>query len=248
MGQEITGAIRPGPSAAIRNDPRTKAFCSFAVPDLFHSVAHQHEIWKADPYDVEAIHAEARTVFQRFLGRATTPPGLSAGRILLLRGESGSGKTHLMRAFRNYTHGAKLGYCGYLQMTSVASNYARYVLSNLIDSLDHPYWEPDGETSGLMRLAQALAETPHSVLPSEVRALREEDLGPKELAKFVCDMADNIVSEDRFGKFDLDLVRALLYLQRGDCGHQKAGPGLRSLRRPGGTRPPPAGRHGSPQG
>lgn len=219
MSSAISDASRLGPS--LQDDPRVRAFCSSAAPDLFHSITHHHDIWMPDPYDVEAIHAEARSLFQRLVSRATTPPGLPAGRILLLRGESGSGKTHLMRAFRNYVHGKGLGYCGYLQMTSAAGNYDRYVLSNLIDSLDHPYWQPERETSGLMRLARALAETPHSILPSEVQALREANLGPDELAKLVREMADNIVSEEVYGVFDLDLVRALLYLQRGDARIKK---------------------------
>jgi hypothetical protein len=126
-----------------------------------------------------------------------------------------------MRAFRSYVHGSRLGYCGYLQMTSATNNYARYLLSNLVDSLDHPYWEPDGEVSGLMRLANALAETPHSILPREVQTLREMDLGTEDLAKLVFGMADNVLAEDRYSNFDLDLVRALLYLQRGDARIKK---------------------------
>ncbi len=79
-------------------DPRTAAFCSTVLPDLFHAVAHHQQIWRRDPYDVESIHAEARNGFERMLHRATTPPGPPAGRVLLLLGESGSGKTHLLHA------------------------------------------------------------------------------------------------------------------------------------------------------
>src|SRR5262245_14091600 len=77
-----------------------KAFCAADAPDVFHSITHHHEVWRPDPLDVESIHEEARAAFQRLLNRATTRPGLPSGRILLLLGEAGSGKTHLMRAFR----------------------------------------------------------------------------------------------------------------------------------------------------
>src|SRR5438128_676487 len=86
------------------DDPRIAAFCSPEHAEVFHPVENRHDIWKEDPFDVETIHEEARATFQRLVGRATGPSGPSAGRILLLQGEAGSGKTHLMRAFRNWTH------------------------------------------------------------------------------------------------------------------------------------------------
>ena len=46
-----------------------------------------------------------------------------------------------------------------MQMTSSTDHYGRYALNNLIDSLDQPYYEPGGETTGLMRLSTAVAES-----------------------------------------------------------------------------------------
>ncbi|MBV9123485.1 MAG: DUF853 family protein [Planctomycetes bacterium] len=200
-----------------RTDPRVAAFCSPAGPEIFHSVAYTHEIWRQDPFDVEIIHAEAREQFQRLVNRATTP-GQTAGRILLLQGESGSGKTHLMRAFRNYVHSQGLGYCGYLQMTTMTNNYARYVLNNLIESLDQPYFEAQSDQTGLMRLANALAETPHAILPGELTRLREDNLNYPELAHFIDELASLVQQDEPFSRLDLDLIRALLYLQRNDPG------------------------------
>ena len=145
-------------------DPRLAVFCAGEGPEVFRSVCHRHEIWREDPFDVPTIHEEARDAFARLLNQATTPPGLPAGRTLLILGESGAGKTHLMRVFRNHVHSRRLGYCGYLQMTSATDDYGRYVLSNLIDSLDQPYYEPSSDGSGLMCLSDALVEIPSSVL------------------------------------------------------------------------------------
>ena len=122
-------------------DRRVTAFCSPRFPELFHAFAYANDIWKHDPFDVESIHRDAREKFQRIVGRVLEPSGLAAGRILLLLGESGCGKTHLMRAFRNQVHSRSSGYCGYLQMTAFTGQYGRYVLNNLIDSLDKPYDE-----------------------------------------------------------------------------------------------------------
>src|ERR1700732_1262239 len=118
------------PAAA---DPRMAAFLAPACPEVFHSVATPTAIWQADPYDVETIHPEARGAFEHVLNRAGRTPPPRSGAVLVLLGEAGSGKTHLMRAFRTRAHGQGLGHCGYLQMTSEASNYARYMLSNLIE-------------------------------------------------------------------------------------------------------------------
>ena len=99
---------------ATDQSPLVQAFLAPSAEDVFHSVSHRHQIWKKDPYDIETIHAEARGVFEELLNTATTPPGISYGRILLILGEAGAGKTHLMRAFRNSVHSRGLGYAGYL--------------------------------------------------------------------------------------------------------------------------------------
>lgn len=79
---------------------RLEAFCSGAYPEIFHAIVHKQEIWKLDPFDVESIHEEARSTFQRLLLRASEDD-LTSGRIFMLIGESGCGKTHLMRALRS---------------------------------------------------------------------------------------------------------------------------------------------------
>src|SRR4051794_6674248 len=122
-------------------DALLDVFLSNVKKDVFHSVEHRHQIWREDPFDVESVHEQARAQFQRMLTQATTPPGLDSGRILLLLGDSGSGKTHLVRAFRNYVHVNGLGFVGYMQMTTATSSYSRYLVSNLIDSLDQTYYE-----------------------------------------------------------------------------------------------------------
>jgi energy-coupling factor transporter ATP-binding protein EcfA2 len=181
--------------------------------EVFQSVERRYQIWREDPFDVESVHEQARTQFQRLLAQATTPPGTDAGRVLLLLGSSGSGKTHLMRSFRNYVHINGRGFVGYMQMTTSVSNYGRYILSNLIDSLDQPYYESLGPTSGLVRLSKVIAKSCRD--QEVIKLLREdEDLAPAEVTKLVSRAADNLVSQPQYANVDLDLVRALLFLQR----------------------------------
>ena len=154
----MSTAVAPTTVAGPAVDPRLAAFLAADCPEVFHSVATPTAIWQADPYDVETIHAEARAAFERLLHRGGRLPAPPSGAVLVLMGEAGSGKTHLMRAFRTRAHGAGLGYCAYLQMTTEASNYARYMLTHLIDGLEQPY-APDGVSrTGLARLSAGLFE------------------------------------------------------------------------------------------
>ena len=168
---------------------------------------------QADPYDVETIHAEARAAFEHVLNRAGRTPPPPSGAVLVLLGEAGSGKTHLMRAFRTRAHGQGLGYCGYLQMTAEASNYARYMLTNLIDGLEQPY-DPTGPSrTGLARLSAALLESVPGLSGTDMEAFRDGDSDgdPTRLAD---DYADRLQKAPRFRDCDLELLRVMLHLER----------------------------------
>lgn len=196
------------------DDRRIHAFLTSPL-DVFHAIEHRHEIWRTDPFDVETIHPEARDDFRRLLSIATTPPGQERGRILLLRGNAGAGKTHLLRAFRNEVHSTRAGLVGYIPMTSHATNYARYILSNLIDSLDQPYDEITDTRSGLVRLASILAS--RAFQPPLANHLRDEpDLGFEEVAELVTAGAEKLLQDERYASATLDLLRALLFLHRPD--------------------------------
>ena len=194
-----------------------EVFCSPQGLDTFHPITHQHHIWHIDPYDVETIHQSARSAYERLLNRVGSDVSDDSGRILLLLGESGAGKTHLMRAFRNSTHRRNKGFFSYMQMTSEVSNYARYVLRNTIDSFEKPYYEDFGSTTGLMKISNALAESPGVISSSELHLLREEDLNTSELLDLIYPVADRVIALENFSGVDLDVIRALLYFQSGQA-------------------------------
>ena len=164
------------PRVEVEADPRMAAFLAPGCLEVFHSVATPREIWKADPYDVETIHAEARAAFEHLLNRASQVPSPPSGAVLVLLGEAGSGKTHLMRAFRTRAHGQGLGYCGYLQMTSEASIYARYMLTNLIERTGAAVRPHGPSRTGLARLSAAILESvPPRSSGIEMEAFRSGD-------------------------------------------------------------------------
>ncbi len=206
----MTTTLASVPAAAVL-DPRLAAFLAPNCPEIFHSVATSTAIWQADPYDVETIHAEARAAFERLLHRGSRTPPPPSGAVLVLKGEAGSGKTHLLRAFRTRAHAQGLGYCGYLQMTTEASNYARYMLANLVDCLEQPY-APDGPSrTGLTRLSAALLELVPGLSRDEAEAYREGEGDPTRL---VDDLADRLRALGRFQDCDLEVLRVMLHLER----------------------------------
>jgi len=198
------------PPALPERDPREAAYCAAASPEVFHAVAHGSEVFEPDPLDVEEIHAEARAAFSRLLYRSATA---SHGKMLLVKGVAGSGKTHLMRAFRNQVHGGELGFVAYLQMSTRVENYARYVLSNLVDSWDRPYYGTVSPDSGISCLSDSLARD----LPRDaLERLRDEELPDDVLDMLVGSCGDHLLRIEKYRALNVDLLRALLYLQRRD--------------------------------
>ncbi len=210
----------PSLSAA---DPRAVAFCRTDAPEVFSSVAHGSQIHERDPYDVETIHGDAREAFHRLVVRATTPEQHhhGHGRTLLVLGDSGSGKTHLLRALRQHVHSQRLGYVGYMQMTSEVGEYARYVLRNLVDSLERPYDAPVFAESGLLYLSDGLAEGRDAIPHEDLERLRTEDLSGDELDTLVGGMIDRLLRTEGLGQLEPDLLHALLLLQRRDPALQR---------------------------
>ncbi|MBZ0233460.1 MAG: hypothetical protein K8M05_14130, partial [Deltaproteobacteria bacterium] len=204
-------------------DPRAAAFCRPDGPEVFSSVAHGSQIFERDPFDVDTIHAEARAIFHRQIEHAITPSHHDAGhgRTLLVLGTAGSGKTHLLRAFRTAVHEERLGYVGYLQMSSDVGDYSRYVLTKLVDSLERPYDAPDLNESALLYLSDGLAEH-HGVLSAaELEQLRTAELDPARLPSFIGGMVDRLVRTEELASLDSDLLQALLLLQRRDAALQR---------------------------
>lgn len=182
------------------------------------SITWEDDIWRADPVDVAEVHAKARRKFSDLLTDIVSGKGPGTqDRILLFHGQSGAGKTHLLRALRTAAHRGGKAYFGYAQMTPDVANYADYYLRRLVHSLEKPY-DPDatGE-SALARLTSHLVADA-AIDANDLVNLREANLDEAKLAKLVLKIADDIVAAPKYAtrELDINVVRALLYLERRD--------------------------------
>jgi len=187
---------------------------AFLTPTrVFTAVQQASSIFENDPFDVETIHREARASFEQMVERAMTPSQITdRGRMLLVLGDSGSGKTHLLRGFRRHVHEYGRGFIVYAQLQSGTDDYTRYLLQHLVDSLARPYAGPSGERTGLHELASGLPRLVGQPLKSRIDRLADETWEtPASLTEYVNQLTDDLLREVDLASFDPDLLRVMLY-------------------------------------
>ncbi|HET9624020.1 MAG TPA: helicase HerA-like domain-containing protein [Kofleriaceae bacterium] len=192
-------------------DPRLRVFLSGA--GVFAGVQQAASVFETDPFDVDKIHHEARTSFHEMVERAIAPEHHAhRGRILLVLGDSGSGKTHLLRGFRRHVQEYSRGFVAYAQMSAATDNYPRYLLQHVVDSLSRPYTGPLGERTGLHELASGLARLVEDPLRTQIEQLANGDWeGSANLRQHVSHLANALLASGHLGVYDTDLIRVLLY-------------------------------------
>jgi hypothetical protein len=194
---------------------RLKAFRSAAGGQVFSFIAGQEDVWTNDPYDEESIHPDARQVFSELLELAADRERNTRGRgrVLLLQGDAGSGKTHLLGTYRREIERLDAGYFAYAQMTTGVPNLRQYLLRNVVDCLQRH--SAFGGGDAWMRLSDALIERP--VIPVEERdALRNSDDYPTALIKIRARLLDELKHDDPRHNVHADILTALLAIQRRD--------------------------------
>lgn len=192
-------------------DLRLQAFLS--PSRIFASVEQVASVFEPDPFDVETIHERVRASFKQMVDRATTPAQhTNRGRMLLMLGDSGAGKTHLLRGFRQHVHEYGHGFVAYAQMHSSSDDYARYLLQHVVHSLARPYAGPSGERTGLHELASGLPRLVGGALKARLARLSDDDWDSSDsLAEYVNHLVDDLLEQSDLASFDPDLLRVLLY-------------------------------------
>jgi hypothetical protein len=196
-------------------DRRVQAF--LAPCRVFSAVQQASSIFENDPFDVEAVHREARVSFEQLVAHATMTSHVSdLGQMLVVLGDSGAGKTHLLRGFRRYVQEGNRGFVVYAQLQSRSGDYSRYLLFHLVESLSRRYSEQSGRT-GLRELASGLLRLARRPLRERLERLADDTWdGRGSLADHVDELVDELLGIGELGSFDRDLLRVLVYALRPD--------------------------------
>jgi len=196
-------------------DRRVQAF--LAPCRVFGAVQQASSIFENDPFDVEAVHHEARVSFEQLVAQATTRPQMpDLGQMLVVLGDSGAGKTHLLRGFRRHVQEGNRGFVVYAQLQSRTDDYTRYLLFHLVDSLSRRYSEQSGRT-GLRELASGLLRLAGPPLRERLEQFADDTFDARgNLADHVNELVNELLGIPELASFDRDLLRVLLYALRPD--------------------------------
>jgi len=196
-------------------DRRVQAF--LAPCRVFSAVQQAWSIFENDPFDVEAVHRDARLSFEQLVAQATMTSRVSdLGQMLVVLGDSGAGKTHLLRGFRRHVHEGNRGFVVYAQLQSRTDDYSRYLLFHLVESLSRRYSEQSGST-GLRELASGLLRLARPPLRARLERLANDTWeGRGNLADHINELVNELLGIAELESFDLDLLRVLLYALRPD--------------------------------
>ncbi len=193
-------------------EARWNAFCSPLGRRVFGAVAGAEDVWMNDPCDEESIHEEAREAFSEVLDLAADRARMpTRGSILLLQGDAGSGKTHLMGAFRRMVEQRGAGFFTYAQMTTSSPDLVEYLLRNVVDSLQKR--GGISRESAWLRLSDALVERP-SIPPEEREALRTAEEYYDAFNAIRSRLLEDLKHLDPDKRLHSDFLSALLALQR----------------------------------
>lgn len=196
-------------------DRRVQAF--LAPCRVFSAVQQASSIFENDPFDVEAVHRDARLSFEQLVAQATMRPHVpDLGRMLVVLGDSGAGKTHLLRGFRRHVQEGHRGFVIYAQLQSRTDDYSRYLLFHLVESLSRRYSEQSGKT-GLRELASGLLRLARPPLRERLQRLADDTWDARgNLADHVNELVDELLGIAELGNFHPDLLRVLVYALRPD--------------------------------
>lgn len=191
-------------------DLRVQAFLT--PTRAFAAVQQASSIYDDDPFDVETVHESTRQAFAELVERATSPEIYGdRGRMMLILGDSGTGKTHLLRGLRKHVQEYGRGFVVYAQLHSASEDYPRYLLQHVVDSLARPYAGPSGDRTGLHQLASGLPELVGEPLRSRVERLVTDSWdSPESLSRYVDDLVDELIRYNYLTELDPDLLRVLL--------------------------------------
>ncbi|BCY09805.1 ATP-binding protein [Actinoplanes sp. L3-i22] len=170
------------------------------------------DLWRPQPFHVEGLHVPVlREVVAGIGEAAASPAGSPIG--LVIQGQGGSGKTHLLGSVRQEVH-ERGGYFFLVSMLN-AKTFWESVLEAILDGLSRPV--PGSRQSQLGLLLRSL-----SAMVAVPRAARRAVMGETELTRGALDeFIKGLAQHDRqVARSSQETARALALSASMDIGHQ----------------------------
>lgn len=156
-------------------DPRLEAFKSPEFPRVFGAVASLAGAAEEEMLDVSAIEPTADEAIASIVQQARTSNPDPASRLLLLKGQTGTGKTHTLLTAVRALHRHGDVFAVVLPMVEFVNEtqFDAWLARSLVSRLSEPYLVPEGTPVPIIRLAEALLDLITNVTSRKIRTLMD---------------------------------------------------------------------------
>jgi hypothetical protein len=156
-------------------DPRLEAFKSPEFSRVFGAVASIAGAAEEEALDVCAIEPTADEAIAAIVHQARTSNPDPAARLLLIKGQTGTGKTHTLLTAVRALHREGDVFAVVLPMVEFVteSQFDAWLTRSLVQRLCEPYLVPEGSPVPLIRLAEALLDLIPNVTAKKIRVLMD---------------------------------------------------------------------------
>ena len=156
-------------------DPRLEAFKSPEFSRVFGAVASLAGAAEEELLDVSAIEPTADEAIAAIVDQARSANPDPASRILLVKGQTGTGKTHTLLTSVRALHRQGDVFAVVLPMVEFVNEtqFDGWMTRSLVTRLCEPYLVPEGSPVPLIRLADALLDLIPNVTSKKIRAAME---------------------------------------------------------------------------
>ena len=167
-------------------DPRLEAFKSPEFSRVFGAVASLAGAAEEELLNVSSIEPTADEAIAAIVQQARSGNPDPASRLLLIKGQTGTGKTHTLLTSVRALHRQGDVFAVVLPMVEFVSEtqFDAWMTRSLVTRLCEPYLVPEGSPVPLIRLAEALLDLIPNVTSKKIRA--------------AMDGGDAVVSESEF--------------------------------------------------
>jgi len=196
-------------------DPRLEALLSPEFSRVFGAVASLAGAAVEEMLDVSAIEPTADEAIASIVHQARTANPDPASRLLLVKGQTGTGKTHTLLTAVRALHRAGDVFAVVLPMVEFVSEtqFDAWMTRSLVTRLSEPYLVPEGSPVPLIRLSQALLDLVPNLTSQKLKTAIEDGevtVGEAEFKALVSGIRNRLARATRIPPAGESTIAAML--------------------------------------